>query len=139
MRYMALDLGTKKCGVAYTDRSNTIAVPYKTIKYSNEDYESLYTELKDVISKENITHVVIGKPYNMDGTSGFATKRSDYIKGKLEEDSLIVSFEDERLTSVFASNILLSNNIDSRKGKKIIDTVAACLILETFLKKENHE
>ena len=139
MRYMALDLGTKSCGVAYTDRTNTIAVPYKTIKFKHEDYDYLFLELKKVIDSENITHIVIGKPLNMDGSSGFAAKRSEYLATKLKELNLNISFVDERLTSVFASNILLDNNINAKKGKKIIDTVAACLILETFLKKVNYE
>lgn len=135
MRYMALDLGTKTCGVAFTDRSNTLACPYRTIKFRSEDYDYLFNLLTEIIEREKITHVIIGKPVNMDGSSGYATHRSDYLVSKLEKINIEISFIDERLTSVFANRILEENGKNARDSKKMVDTVSACLILETFLRR----
>lgn len=132
---MALDLGTKTCGVAFTDRTNTLACPYKTIRFHNEDYDYLFNLLQEVIEKEKITNIVIGKPVNMDGSNGFATHRSDLLVEKLNSLNLEVSFVDERLTSVFANKILENSGFDTRKSKKMVDTVSACLILETYLRR----
>ena len=68
MRYLGLDLGTKTLGVAITDKSNTIASPYKTIRFNFEDYESSLIELEKIISENKITEMVLGLPINMDGT-----------------------------------------------------------------------
>lgn len=135
MRYLALDLGTKTCGVAISDKTNMLACPYKTIRFNNGDYELLFSELIEIFSKEKITHVIIGKPYNMDGTSGFATKRSKNLVDFLLQNNISHSFIDERLTSVFAGKILESNGLDNRKSKKLVDTVSACLILESYLRR----
>lgn len=132
---MALDLGTKTCGVALTDRSNTLACPYKTFRFHSEDYAYLFSLLGEVIKSEKITHVIIGRPINMDGSNGFATHRSDYLVTEFEKIGIDISFEDERLTSVFAHKILEENGKDSRKSKKLVDTVSACLILESFLRR----
>ncbi|MFI3260218.1 MAG: Holliday junction resolvase RuvX [bacterium] len=139
MRYMALDLGTKTCGIALTDRSNILACPYKTIRFRTEDYEYLYNQLEKIIEEEKITTIVIGKPLNMDGSSGFATNRSDYIVSKFKELEIDVEFVDERLTSVFANKILEGNGKSTRDSKKMVDTLSACLILETFLRRKSNE
>lgn len=139
MRYMALDLGTRTCGIAFTDRSNTLACPYKTIRFSENNYDYLFELLKSVIAEQKITHVVIGKPVNMDGSSGYATNRSENLVKLLKTLEVEISFEDERLTSVFANKILEENGKDARKSKKLVDTVSACLILESFLRRLENE
>lgn len=138
MRYLALDLGTKTCGVAYSDKTNTLACPYKTLRFHENDYDYLFNMLKDVIKNYNITHVIIGRPINMDGTYGFATKRSDILVEKLKSLDIMYDFVDERLTSVFANKILESNGKNARNSKKLVDTVSACLILETYLRRLNN-
>lgn len=139
IRYLALDLGTKRCGVSLSDRSNTLACPYKTISYSLNDYNYLFNELSAIIEKENVTDVVVGKPVNMDGTSGFASKRSDELVELLKTKNVNISFVDERLTSVFANKILESNGKNAKNSKPLVDTLSACLILETYLRRVQSE
>lgn len=142
MRYLGLDLGTKTLGVAITDKSNTIASPYKTIRFNFEDYESSLNELEKIISENNITEMVLGLPINMDGSKGFAADRSIKYKEMLENKfSLPVSLIDERLSSISAHNILSSNGKKTKEHKENVDAVAATIILDMFLKKkgENNE
>ena len=139
MRYLALDLGTKTCGVAISDKTNILASPLKTIRFQSEDYKTLLVELEDIIKEKEITNLVIGKPLNMDGSSGFATRRSDYIYEELKKLDINISFVDERYTSVFANNILKDLGKSTRGSKKLVDTVSACLILETHLRKIANE
>lgn len=137
MRILGLDLGTKTCGISISDKTNIIATPLETIKFKENDYNFLSEYLTKIISEENITDVVIGKPQNMDGSSGFATKRSDEIMPVLKKMKVKVHYIDERLTTIQAQKILHNVGKDVKKSKKIIDTVSACLILEAFLKRGN--
>lgn len=137
MRYLGLDLGTKTLGVAITDKSNTIASPYKTIRFNFEDYESSLNELEKIISENNITEMVLGLPINMDGTKGFASERSLKYKEMLENRfGLPVNLIDERLSSIEAHNILSNNGKKVKEHKENVDAVAATIILDMFLKKK---
>lgn len=138
MRYLAIDLGTKTCGIAISDRSNILACPYNTIRFNSNDYESLAPNLQMIFKEENITDLIIGKPKNMDGTSGFATKRSDELLTFLDTTNINIHYIDERLTTVLAQNIMRENGRNTKKSKKDIDTVAATLILESFMKAVNN-
>ncbi len=136
MRYLGLDLGTKTLGIAISDKSGNIASPLKTLRFSNEDYESLLEPLKKIINDNNITQIVLGLPRNMDGSLGFAAKRSQDFKGLLEKNvGVPIDFYDERLTSVMAHNILTDNGKKAIDHKQYVDTIAAVLILEDYLKK----
>ncbi len=135
MRILALDLGTKRCGVAISDKTNIIACPHSLLSYYNEDYKNLADQLQVILEDNCITDLVIGKPINMDGSSGFATKRGEILLEFLNTENINVHFIDERLTTVMASNILRESGKDTRKSKKIIDTLSACIILETYMKR----
>lgn len=133
-RYLGLDLGTKTCGVAITDRSNTIIFPHTTIRFPREDYDTAVSKIKEIIEKEEITDVVIGLPKNMDGTLGFASARTLNFIPKLEALRVNVFTVDERLTSVEAERILHDNNLKSKEFKDKVDMEAATLILESYLR-----
>lgn len=130
---MALDLGTKRCGVAVSDKTCFLSMPIGTISYNVDDYASLYKELNVIIKDKEITHVIMGEPKNMDGSSGFATRRSDELVSMLKGEVIII-FVDERLTSVYASKILRDNGKNAKQSKGVIDTVSACLILDSYLR-----
>lgn len=137
MRYLGLDLGTKTLGVAISDKTGKLATPYKTLHFDFEKYDEAIKGLKEIIDEYKITKVALGLPKNMDGTLGFAAQRSLLFKEKLENElNLEVELIDERLTSIEAHNILSDNGKKMISHKKIVDSVAATLILETFLKKE---
>ncbi len=135
MRILALDIGTKRCGVAISDISNTLSSPYSTVSYNSNDYKALGEVINKIIEEKKITDLVVGNPKNMDGSSGFATKRFDELKSYLNLDNITVHLIDERLTTVFAQNILKENGTKIKKGKKDLDVLSACLILEDFLKR----
>ena len=141
MRYLGLDLGTKRLGVAISDATGLIARPLKVISYPSENYEAALKELLPIIKEEKITKIALGFPKNMDGSEGFASARSKKFKELLESVTDIpVILIDERLTTVLAENILLEADVSRKKRKKVIDGVAAVLILETFIKmEENNE
>lgn len=133
-RYLGLDLGTKTCGIAITDRSNTIIYPYKNLRFKAEDYAYCLKEVKDIIEKEIITDIVIGLPLNMDGSKGFAAKRTLNFVPKLEKLGVNVVTVDERLTSVEAQRILHECNLKEENFKDKVDMQAAGLILEGYLR-----
>lgn len=135
MRYLGLDLGTKTLGVSMTDKTNTLVSPFKVIRFQSEDYESILPELKNIISKYNISKVVLGLPKNMDGTIGFAGDRSLKFKELLNNVGIEVELVDERLTTVMAEEIIHQNNDNVKNTKKKIDSIAASLILESYLKR----
>ena len=136
MRYLGLDLGTKTLGVAISDKTNNIASPLTTLRFKDEDYNSLVEPLKDIILTNNITVIVLGLPKNMDSSMGFAAQRSLAFKELIEKNiDIEVVLEDERLTSVMAHNILSTNGKKEIHHKKVVDEIAATLILEDYLKR----
>ena len=135
MRCLGLDLGTRTLGIAISDKTNFIASPLKTIRWDGEDYNLLFVELDNIIEVNNITDLVLGLPKNMNNTLGFASERSMKFKEALENRySLPVTLIDERLSTVEAENYLISADVSRKKRKKVIDGVAASLILDTYLK-----
>lgn len=135
MRYLGLDLGTKTLGIALSDKTNLLACPYKTLRFKDNNYESIIDELLQIIKDNDITDIALGLPKNMDSSLGFAAQRSENFKCFLQQKvNIPITLVDERLTSVMAHNILKDNEKKVIKHKKIVDEVAACLILESFIK-----
>ena len=135
MRYLGLDLGAKTLGVAISDKTNMLACPYKTLRFSENNFENILDELLSIINENNITEIALGLPKNMDSSLGFAAQRSKEFEKVLKEKTNIpIILIYERLTSVMAHNILHNNDKKAIKHKKIVDEVAACLILESFIK-----
>ena len=140
MRYLGLDVGTKTVGVAISDKTNTIASNLKVIFYNNENDDAMFLEISDLIKQYDITCVVIGLPKNMDNTLGFASQRSIDFKEKLEKYTDVqIDFMDERLTTRQAENILLNASVKRKKRKKVIDKIAASIILEAYLKVKGNK
>ena len=135
MRILGLDLGTKTLGIAISDRLGLIANPYKTIKYNNE--EGLLKELDNIITKEQVTKIVLGNPKNMNNSEAFATNRSLLFKEAVEKRyNLEVILIDERLSTKEAENILIASDMRRDKRKIVIDSVAAMIILESYLNRK---
>ena len=135
MRCLGLDLGTKTLGLAISDKSNIIASPYKVLRYNGESYDELFKDLDSIISANEITNLVLGLPKNMNNSLGFAAERSLKFKEALEERyNLPITLIDERLSTVEATNYLLNEDMSRQKRKKVIDGVAASIILDTYLK-----
>ena len=137
MRYIGLDLGSRTLGVAISDATGLIASSYTIIRH-NEEYERLVEEVKKIIDEKKIDAIVLGLPKNMNNTLGVKAELSYKFKNMLESAThLNVFLEDERLTTKQATNILLMNDTSRKKRKKVIDSMAATIILQSYLDKEN--
>ena len=135
MIVLGLDLGTKTLGIAIS-RTGIIANPYKLLRYNNEEYDKLALEVADIIRQENVTEIALGLPKNMNNTCGFATERSQNFKKILEKYvNIPINLIEKRLSTEYATNILLSNDMCRKKIKNVIDFTAAMIILDTYLKK----
>jgi RNAse H domain protein, YqgF family len=136
MRCLGLDLGSKTLGIAISDRTNLIASVYTTLRFNDEDYNSLIEPLREIILKEEIDTLVLGLPKNMNNTLGERAMITLEFKNMLEKEfGLRVVLEDERLTSVSANNILISADMSRNKRKKKVDGIAAEIILQGYLDK----
>ncbi len=138
MRYLGLDLGTTTCGVAITDKTNTIVSPVKLIKFAREDYDTALKEVLLIINSKDVGVVVLGLPKNMDNSMGFAAQRSINFKKMLEKENIRVELQDERLTTVEAINIMKNNGLKEINKQGKTDIISATLILNDYLKKVNY-
>ena len=136
MRCLGLDLGSKTLGIAISDKTNTIATIYKTLYFEEENYDSLLSPLKEIITKEEIDTIILGLPKNMDNSLGKRAEITLTFKDRLTEElNIPIIMEDERLTSVISNNVLISANVSRKKRKKKVDGMAAVLILQSYLNK----
>lgn len=138
MKYLGLDLGSRTLGIATSDATGLIASTYKTIRH-NEEYDRLLTEVKGIIEELNIDEVVLGFPKNMNNTIGPKGELSLEFKEKLEKLVTIpVHLQDERLTTKSATDMLIMGNVSRKDRKKVVDSVAATIILQTFLDRKRN-
>ena len=134
MRFLGLDLGTKTLGVAVSDLTNTIATTIGIIRFEDGEYEKTYEPLKKIIDEYKITDIVLGLPKNMNNSIGFRGEATLEYKRMLESwFSCNIITQDERLTTVQATNYMLEANLSRKKRKKKIDALAANIILQTYL------
>lgn len=137
MRYMGLDLGSKTLGIALSDTTKTIATVLTTLRFENEDYDSLLEPLKEIIEENEVTKIILGYPKNMDNTIGERAMITLDFKKELENILKIeVIMEDERLTSVISNNILIEADLSRKKRKKKVDGIAAQIILQSYLDRK---
>jgi len=135
MRYLAIDYGTKRTGLAICDQAETIASPLSVIQGQKE----LIKKISEIIEAENVDAVVLGLPINMDGSEGpqakLVLKFGKQLQNRLKIPVLV---HDERLSSFGAEEKLTPANYTRKKKKKRLDAVAAAEILESFLQQITH-
>lgn len=137
MKYMGLDLGSKTLGIAISDTTKTIANVLTTLRFKDENYDSLIEPLKKIVEEENISKIILGYPKNMDNSIGTRALITLEFKDKLERAfDIEVIMEDERLTSVISNNILIAANLSRKKRKKKVDGIAAQIILQGYLDRK---
>jgi putative Holliday junction resolvase len=133
MRYLAIDYGTKRTGLAICDAGETLASPLAVI----ESNQKLLTKIAEIVEAENVEAIVLGLPLNMDGTEGPQTKLVLKFADRLQAHLPIpVYLHDERLSSFAAEEKLAPANLTKGKQKKRLDAVAAAEILEAFLEQK---
>ena len=133
MRYLAIDHGTKRTGLAICDSDETIASPLTVIQGKKE----LLKKIAEVVETENVEAVVLGLPLNMDGSESSQTKLVLKFAEQLKDHLHIpVHLQDERLSSFSAEEKLASAKFTKEKMRKRLDAVAAAEILEAFLEQK---
>ncbi len=133
MRILGIDYGDARVGVAVSDALGWTAQGIRTIK--NNGSKSLLAELKEIIDEYSPETIVIGLPKNMDGSEGFRAQATYEFADRLKEIYTgEIAFCDERLTTVSAARVLNETNTRGKNRKKVLDTVSACFILETYLR-----
>ena len=132
MRILAVDYGDARTGLASCDKYESIASPVGTVAERNQDV--LVRKISDKAKELGTEHIVVGLPMNMDGSRGERAQKCEEFAKKLSESTgLEVSMWDERVTTVQAIGILNETNVRGKRRKAVIDTVAATLILESYL------
>ena len=138
MRYLGLDLGSRTLGVAKSDALGMIASSYTVIRH-NEEYDRLLTEVVKLVEELGIDAIVLGYPKNMNNTIGERGEMVLSFKEKLEQSiNLPIILEDERLTTRVAENILITADVSRKKRKKVIDKMAANIILQSYLDRRGN-
>ncbi|MGH7948804.1 MAG: Holliday junction resolvase RuvX [Candidatus Binataceae bacterium] len=132
MTIAALDLGTKRIGLAVSDQGQTTALPLCTIerRVLRWDLQQVAERLAD----REVALVVVGLPLNMDGSEGPAARQARAFAARLETElGISVELFDERLTSVEAEERLAQADAGKRRRKQAADAIAAAIILEGWL------
>jgi putative holliday junction resolvase len=131
MRCLGIDYGTKRVGLAHGDDLG-VATPLPALIDSEETVR--WTKLGDVIRQRQITDLVVGFPYNMDGTVGFKAKEVEAFAVRLKAQfNLPVHLVDETLTSYAAESTIAKKSRRAVRDSGLIDSRAACLILQDYL------
>ncbi|BCK85126.1 Holliday junction resolvase RuvX [Dysosmobacter sp. NSJ-60] len=138
MRIMAIDYGDAHTGIAISDPTGFMAGFTTTIDAYRP--EAVAERVAALAQEHGVEELVLGHPINMDGTRGPRSEKAQAMKVLLEEtSSLPVILWDERRTTIDAHQILLNNGKNAKKRKKVVDAVAASLILEGYLTyKKSH-
>ena len=131
-KIMALDIGTKRIGIALSDYLHVLANGHSCICRQPED--KAIEQIKKIAQENNVGEIVAGVPVNMNGTKG--SQAQDCIDFASKIDGYEIIFEDERLTSDTAEENLRAKKIDFRKDKGLVDIESACRILEQYLSRK---
>ena len=138
MKILGIDSGESRTGFAITDGLNITVQGLETV-YNNGSDKIILKKIDELLEKYEIDTIVIGMPYNMDGT---ISKRAEITekfihKLKCRYNKIKIEFIDERLTTVAAHKTMNFLNINKHKKRDLVDTIAAVYILETYLNKKN--
>ena len=132
---MGLDMGSKNIGVAVSDELGFIAHATETIH--RQSIEKDLEAIGDIVRRYNVARIVVGLPINMNGTLGVEARRVlEFVEDMKRALSVSITTWDERLSTVQARRVLLKADLSRKKRKKVIDKIAATLILQSYLDAE---
>jgi putative Holliday junction resolvase len=138
MRVLGLDVGTKTVGVALSDEFGWTAQGLTTLKINEEKNVFGFEEIGQLIKEYQVDTVVIGLPKNMNGTIGPRAEASMQYAREIESKFAVPTvLWDERLTTMAAERVLLEADVSRKKRKKVIDKMAAVMILQGYLNSKN--
>ncbi len=129
---MGLDVGARRIGVAITDELNRVAFPECVIE--NRKNDQVFERIGRLAEEKNIICIIVGLPVNMDGTCGKqAEKVIEFAESLEEKTEFEVKLWDERLSTREAEHVLISADMSRKKRKKVVDKMAAQLILQSYI------
>ncbi len=132
MRVLGLDLGSKTIGLAVSDAMKSIAQPYDVI--IRENTEKDLSRIQKVVLEKEVDVIVVGLPYNMDGSEGASASKAREFADMLKSlTGLNIILYDERMTTLSAERSMLEGDLSRAKRKKRVDKVAAAFILQGYL------
>ena len=132
MRYLALDVGDERIGVAVSDEMGLLARPLEVIRRASGP--SSFLHLAEVVTKEGIGAIIVGLPVLADGSEGTQVRSTKaYVSGLSAYIEIPLVYWDERYSTNRASEIMIANQRKRRRRKESIDAVAAAVILQEYL------
>ena len=135
MRYLCLDLGKKRIGVAVSDETALIATPLGTINVTSR--EQVFQAILRYLSEQAAVRLIIGLPLRLSGEEGIESNRArEFANAFAKRTDVPIYFVDERLSSVEASRMMQEAGVKSRKRRINIDAQAAAVILQAYLDTE---
>ena len=136
VRALGLDLGTKRIGVAVSDSEGLLATPIEVI-FRQKDVRQDYLAVVELVKEWEVNIVVVGMPYSLDGQEGpMAQKTLEEVKSLSDILPVPVVTYDERLTTITAERSLREQGVSSKEGRKVIDQLAAAVLLQAWLDKQ---
>lgn len=136
MRVMCLDVGKVRVGIALSDPMKIIANPLEVYKRTNSaKMDARY--IASLIKEHQVDTLVVGLPLKLDGSDGTSVDMAKTLAEKIMGQTAGVKlyYEDERFSTVTATNVLLEGNVRREKRKQVVDKLAATIILQSFLDK----
>ena len=138
MRILGIDYGDARVGLAITDPLKMTAQGLETVEFKGND-KILLRKLDEIFEKYEVETIVVGMPYNMNGSSSFRVEATEKFihKLKCKYNKMNIVTIDERLTTVEAHRTMNDLGINKSKKKMLVDTISAVYILEKYLNLEN--
>ncbi len=133
MRTLGIDLGSKRVGIALSDSGGVLATPYEVLQRTS-DRQRDHRTIKAMVEELGVEMVVVGLPLSLDGSIGPAAEGA---LAEIEELRIAldvpVDTYDERLTTVTAERSLMEQNLNAKERRKVVDKVAAAVLLQAWL------
>ena len=136
-RIVCLDIGDARIGVAVSDPTGTIAIPVEVIRRVGWGPDT--KRIKEICNAYSTDRILSGLPLNMDGTEGFQARKVRDFCNQLEKSGLNVIYQDERLSTVSAEEILIEGGLSRNDRKQVVDKIAATVILQQWLESPSHK
>ena len=135
-RFLAIDFGEKRVGLALSDPTKIIAKPFKSISYTNQD--DLLNKISLIIEQKNVEKIILGLQIGLKGQQTAQTNRVfEFYNLIKDKNDIQIVMEDERLSSISAKKSLVLQNIKTGHNKALIDETAAAIFLQLYLDKNN--
>jgi len=139
-KVIGLDLGKKTCGIAYSDTLGFVH-GIETYRFKPFDYEDCAKHVHEVAKEKGIKEFALGLPLHLSGEMSEMANNVMTFKKLLEEkdNTYVIELVDERYSSVIANNTISTLNMSHDKRKQVVDTYAACEILDTYIRKKGNK